>query len=123
LEDQKLQVEASLAATECQLNEAKKQYDLMLEGKQIELSKHLKELSLKNDQAINEIRKKYELEKIEITNAEKEKAEKLVREMENKCDEKLSEHKQDSERYLMRLKEEHGAMVSSTCSILFISNN
>ena len=50
-------------------------------------------------------------------------AEKLVREMENKCDEKLSEHKQDSERYLMRLKEEHGAMVSSTCSILFISNN
>ena len=45
-----IQVEASLAATECQLNEAKKQYDLMLEGKQIELSKHLKELSLKNDQ-------------------------------------------------------------------------
>ncbi|KAG2572504.1 hypothetical protein PVAP13_7KG182900 [Panicum virgatum] len=112
LEDQKLQVEASLAATECQLNEAKKQYDLMLEGKQIELSKHLKELSLKNDQAINEIRKKYELEKIEITNAEKEKAEKLIREMENKCNEKLSENKQDSERYLMCLKEEHGAMVA-----------
>jgi len=76
----------------------------MLEGKQIELSKHLKELSLKNDQvsyfywlysslasqsqiitvckwilqAINEIRKKYELEKIEITNAEKEKVHELL---------------------------------------------
>ncbi|TKW04725.1 hypothetical protein SEVIR_7G128000v4 [Setaria viridis] len=112
LEDHKLQVEASLAATEYQLSEAKKQYDLMLEGKQIELSKHLKELSLKNDQAINEIRKKYELEKIEITNAEKEKAEKLVKEMENKCNEKISENKQDSERYLMRLKEEHGTMVA-----------
>ncbi|XP_062186272.1 synaptonemal complex protein ZEP1-like [Phragmites australis] len=112
LEEQKLQVEASLAAIECQLTEAKKQYDLMLEGKQIELSKHLKELSLKNDQAINEIRKKYELEKIEITNAEKEKAEKLIQEMENKCNEKISENKQDSETYLMRLKEEHGEMMA-----------
>ncbi|KAL6845727.1 hypothetical protein ACP4OV_024302 [Aristida adscensionis] len=112
LEEQKLQIEASLTATECQLVEAKKQYDLMLEGKQIELSKHLKELSLKNDQAINDIRKKYELEKIEITNAEKEKAEKLIKEMENKFNEKISETKQDSERYLMRLKEEHGTMVA-----------
>nr|CAB3487226.1 unnamed protein product [Digitaria exilis] len=112
LEDQKLQVEASLTATECQLSEAKKQYDLMLEGKQIELSKHLKDLSLKNDQAINEIRKKYELEKVEITNAEKEKAEKLVRDMESRCNDKISENKQDSERHLMRLKEEHGSMVA-----------
>jgi hypothetical protein len=47
-----MQVEASLAATECQLIEAKKQYDLMLEGKQVELSKHLIELSLKNDQVL-----------------------------------------------------------------------
>nr|CAB3484704.1 unnamed protein product [Digitaria exilis] len=112
LEDQKLQVEASLTATECQLSEAKKQYDLMLEGKQMELSKHLKDLSLKNDQAINEIRKKYELEKVEITNAEKEKAEKLVRDMESRCNDKISENKQDSERHLMRLKEEHGSMVA-----------
>ncbi|KAK3142446.1 hypothetical protein QOZ80_4BG0346530 [Eleusine coracana subsp. coracana] len=112
LEEQKLQVEASLAATECQLIEAKKQYDLMLEGKQIELSKHLVELSVKNDQAINDIRKKYELEKIEIANAEKRKAEKLIREMENKCNDKVSENKKDSESYLMHLKEEHGATVA-----------
>lgn len=46
------QVQASLAATESQLTEAKKQYDIMLEGKKIELSKHLKELSLKNDQVL-----------------------------------------------------------------------
>ncbi|KAM0913494.1 hypothetical protein ACQ4PT_012129 [Festuca glaucescens] len=112
LEEQKLQVQASLAATECQLTEAKKQYDLMLVGKQIELSKHLKELSLRNDQAINDIRKKYELEKVEIISAEKEKAEKLVREMENKCNEKLLENKRESERCLTRLKEEHGAVVA-----------
>ncbi|KAI8000876.1 Synaptonemal complex protein 2 [Camellia lanceoleosa] len=31
--------------------DAKKQYDLMLESKQLELSRHLKELSQKNDQA------------------------------------------------------------------------
>nr|CAE04367.1 OSJNBa0027G07.1 [Oryza sativa Japonica Group] len=97
LEEQKLQVQASLAATESQLTEAKKQYDIMLEGKKIELSKHLKELSLKNDQAINEIRRKYELEKVEIINIEKEKAEKLIKEMENKCNEKISENRQDSE--------------------------
>ncbi|KAG8082174.1 hypothetical protein GUJ93_ZPchr0014g47544 [Zizania palustris] len=112
LEEQKLQAQASLAATECQLSEAKKKYDLMLEGKKIELSKHLKELSLKNDQAINEIRRKYELEKVEIINSEKEKAEKVIREMENKCNEKISENKQDSERYLMCVKEEHGIMVA-----------
>jgi hypothetical protein len=44
------QVEASLAITEYQLNKAKKQLNLILEVKQIELSKHLKELSLKYDQ-------------------------------------------------------------------------
>ncbi|XP_006652351.1 synaptonemal complex protein ZEP1 [Oryza brachyantha] len=112
LEEQKLQVQASLAATESQLTEAKKRYDTMLEGKKIELSKHLKELSLKNDQAINEIRRKYELEKVEIINTEKEKAEKLIKEMENKCNEKISENKQDSDMYMMNLKEEHGAMVA-----------
>ncbi|KAF7009442.1 hypothetical protein CFC21_023977 [Triticum aestivum] len=112
LEEQKLQIQASLAATECQLTEAKKQYDLMLQGKQIELSKHLKELSLRNDQAINVIRKKYELEKVEIISAEKEKAEKLIREMEHKCNEKILENKRESERCLMRLKEEHAAVVA-----------
>ncbi|RRT75522.1 hypothetical protein B296_00000541 [Ensete ventricosum] len=44
------QVQALLAAAEAKLKEAKIQYDLMLEGKQLELSKHLKELSQKNDQ-------------------------------------------------------------------------
>ncbi|KAL8483016.1 hypothetical protein ACS0TY_025900 [Phlomoides rotata] len=36
--------------------EAKKQYDHMLESKHLELSKHLKEISQRNDQAINDIR-------------------------------------------------------------------
>lgn len=37
--------------------------------------------------------------------------------MENKCNEKISENKQDSERYLARLKEEHGTMVRTTSLI------
>lgn len=45
-----LQNQALLTATESRLAEDKKQYDLMLENKQLELSRHLKELSQKNDQ-------------------------------------------------------------------------
>lgn len=48
-----LQNQALLTATESGLAEAKKQYDLMLESKQLELSRHLKELSQKNDQVIS----------------------------------------------------------------------
>ena len=45
-----LQVQASLVDAESKLAEAKMQYDLMLESKQSELSRHLKELSLRNDE-------------------------------------------------------------------------
>ncbi|KAG1342366.1 Synaptonemal complex protein ZEP1 [Cocos nucifera] len=102
LEEQKSEIQALLAATEYKLAEARKQYDLMLEGKQLELSKHLKDLSQRNDQAINDIRRKYEVEK----------AEKLIKEMERKCDEKISENKAEAQQYLMHVKEEHGAMIS-----------
>jgi len=44
------QADAMLADTEGKLAEARKQYDLMVESKQLELSRHLKELSQKNDQ-------------------------------------------------------------------------
>lgn len=46
------QVQESLVSAEMKLSEAKKQYDLMLEGKKLELSKHLKDLSQKNDQVL-----------------------------------------------------------------------
>lgn len=45
-----LQNQVLLTAAESKLAEAKKQYDQMLESKQLELSRHLKELSLRNDQ-------------------------------------------------------------------------
>lgn len=45
-----LQIEESLTDAETKLSEAKKQYDQMLENKQLELSRHLKEISQKNDQ-------------------------------------------------------------------------
>lgn len=47
------QIQALLAAHESKLAEAKKQYDLMLESKQSELSRHLKEISQRNDQVIS----------------------------------------------------------------------
>ncbi|KAF5197295.1 Synaptonemal complex protein zep1 [Thalictrum thalictroides] len=70
LEDQRTEILVSLAVAENTLSEVKKQYDLMLE------SKPLKEISQKNDQlnqATNDIRRKLELEKLEIINPEKEK--------------------------------------------------
>lgn len=50
-----LQIQASLLAAESNLAESKKQHDQMLESKQLELSRHLKELSQKNDQVNLEI--------------------------------------------------------------------
>lgn len=44
-------------------------------------------------------------------------AEKLIREMEHKCNEKILENKRESERCLMRLKEEHAAVVGRASSV------
>ncbi|KAJ7959010.1 synaptonemal complex protein 1-like [Quillaja saponaria] len=112
LEDQITENQALLTASESKLMEAKKQYDLMVENKQLELSRHLKEISQRNDQAINEIRRKYEVEKLEIVNMEKEKADKAVAEIERKYDLKLAECKEESRQSLMRIQEEHAAMVT-----------
>nr|XP_018686909.1 PREDICTED: synaptonemal complex protein ZEP1-like isoform X2 [Musa acuminata subsp. malaccensis] len=111
LEEEKSEVQALLAAAEAKLREAKRQYDLMLEGKQLELSKHLKELSQKNDQAINDIQRKYEMEKLDIVSTEKEKTEKIIKEIEKGCDVKIAENKEQAKQCLMRVKEEHGKMI------------
>ncbi|XP_070670848.1 synaptonemal complex protein 1-like isoform X2 [Malus domestica] len=110
LEEQISENKALLTAAESRLVEDKKQYDLMLESKQLELSRHLKDISQRNDQAINDIRKKYEVEKLEIVNMEKEKAEKLVGEREKECEKKLEECKEESRQYLMRVQEEHATL-------------
>ncbi|PON61551.1 Synaptonemal complex protein [Parasponia andersonii] len=112
LEQQFTENQVLLTAAESRLAEARKQYDVMLESKQLELSRHLKELSQRNDQAINDIRKKYEAEKLEIINMEKEKAEKVTGEMEAKCDQKVAECKEESKQYLMRVQGEHASLVS-----------
>nr|GLL39610.1 synaptonemal complex protein 1-like isoform X1 [Ipomoea trifida] len=112
LGDQKAEIQESLIDTESRLTEAKKQYELMLESKQLELSRHLKDISQKNDQAINEIRQKYEMEKVESINLEKEKADKLVGEMKKKCEQQLVECKEESRQYLLRVREEHAVLVS-----------
>ncbi|KAL4604126.1 hypothetical protein ACB092_10G170500 [Castanea dentata] len=112
LEDQVKENQGLLIAAESKLAEAKKQYDQMLESKQLELSRHLKDISQRNDQAINDIRRKYDVEKMEIVNMEKEKADKVVAEMERKCDQKITESKEESRQYLMHVQEEHAALVS-----------
>ncbi|XP_050377120.1 synaptonemal complex protein 2-like [Argentina anserina] len=113
LEEQITENRASLTAAETRLVEDKKQYDLMLESKQLELSRHLKDISQRNDQAINDIRRKYEVEKLEIINMEKQKAENLVREREIECEKKLEECKEESRQHLIRIQEEHAALVSN----------
>uniref|UniRef100_A0A251SSI6 Putative myosin heavy chain-related protein n=1 Tax=Helianthus annuus TaxID=4232 RepID=A0A251SSI6_HELAN len=113
LEDQKAEAQKLFIEAEGNLKEAKKQYDDMLRSKQLELSKHLKEISQKNDQAINDIRRRYEVEKQECINLEKEKAEKAIVDMEKKCGQKLSECKEESKQQLMQLKGEHTALVNN----------
>lgn len=112
LEEQKAEIQVLLAGVESKLVEAKKQYDLMLESKQLELSRHLKEISQKNDQAINDIRRKYEVEKMEIINLEKEKVDKVVRELERNCEQKLTECKEESRQYALRIQEEHASLIT-----------
>ncbi|KNA22144.1 hypothetical protein SOVF_036680 isoform A [Spinacia oleracea] len=103
--------ESQLVTAEGKLGEAKKQYDAMLESKQSELSRHLKEISQRNDQAINDIRKKYEVEKQEIVNLEKEKADMTVAEMERVCEKRLEKCSEESKQNLARIQEEHIALV------------
>lgn len=48
-----LQNRSLLTAAESKLAEARNQYDQMVENKQLELSKHLKEISQRNDQVLH----------------------------------------------------------------------
>lgn len=48
-----LQNKALLTSAESRLVEDKKQYDLMQESKQLELSRHLKNISQRNDQVLS----------------------------------------------------------------------
>ncbi|XP_050207576.1 synaptonemal complex protein 2-like [Mercurialis annua] len=111
LQDQITESQSLLTAAESKLTEAKKQHDLMLESKQMELSRHLKEISQRNDQAINDIRNKYEVEKQEIVDMEKEKANRVVLEMKSKCDQNLAECNEETVQQLVRIQEEHAAFV------------
>lgn len=88
-------------------------------------------------QAINDIRKKYEVEKLEIVNMEKEnvcsywwsiavslivnhvphililQADKVVQEIQRKCDQTLAESKEQSRQQLIHIQEEHASLVST----------
>ncbi|MBA0691862.1 hypothetical protein Goari_009465 [Gossypium aridum] len=112
LEVQISENQAILATAESKLVEARKQYDVMLESKQIELSRHLKEISQRNDQAINDIRRKYDMEKQEIVKLEKEKVDKVVGEMEQKCDQKVAECREELRQQLLCIQEENATLVT-----------
>ncbi|XP_020867377.1 synaptonemal complex protein 1 isoform X1 [Arabidopsis lyrata subsp. lyrata] len=101
------------STAETKLVEAKKQYDLMLESKQLELSRHLKELSQRNDQAINDIKRKYDVEKQEIISSEKGKVEETIKELSTKYDKELSDCKEESKRQLLTIQEEHASLILS----------
>ncbi|KAF6162284.1 hypothetical protein GIB67_008413, partial [Kingdonia uniflora] len=107
--DREKQVHALLVAAETTLAETKKHYDLMLESKQLDVN----EICQKNDQAISNIREKFELEKLEnleIINFKKEKAVELHGDMERNCDRKLTENEDDLKQQLVLVQEEHTAL-------------
>ncbi|XP_050904993.1 synaptonemal complex protein 1 [Lathyrus oleraceus] len=112
LEDQITENRSLLTASESKLAEARNQYNQMVEDKKLELSKHLKEISQRNDQAINDIKRKYELEKKEIVNMEKDKADKAIAEIEGRRDQKLAECKEESRQQLIHIQEEHTKLVT-----------
>ncbi|XP_039049818.1 synaptonemal complex protein 2-like [Hibiscus syriacus] len=112
LEDQISENQAILETAESKLVEARKQYDVMLESKQLELSRHLKEISQRNDQAINDMRRKYDMEKQEIVKLEKEKVDKVVGEMEQKCDQKVVECKEELRLQLLTIQEENATVIT-----------
>ncbi|XP_022637869.1 synaptonemal complex protein 1 isoform X1 [Vigna radiata var. radiata] len=112
LQDQITENTSLLTAVESKLSEARKQYDQMVENKQLELSRHLKEISQRNDQAINDIKRKYELEKMEIVNMEKDKTDKTIAEIEGRCDKKIAECNEESRQQLMRIQEENTLLVN-----------
>ncbi|KAK4742088.1 hypothetical protein SAY87_000089 [Trapa incisa] len=111
LTDQISEHHGLLTSAESKLAELRKQYDVMLESKQMELSRHLKELCQRNDQAINDIRRKYEVEKQDIVNQEKEKVEKMLGQMERKYEKQLAECREESKLNLIHMQEEHAAQV------------
>ncbi|CAH8356137.1 unnamed protein product [Eruca vesicaria subsp. sativa] len=111
LDQKTTEVKELLAAAETKLLEANKQHALMLENKQLELSRHLKELSQRNDQAINDIRRKYDDEKQEIINEEKEKVETVINELSAKYDKELSNCKAESKQQLLSIQEDHASLI------------
>ncbi|RAL45651.1 hypothetical protein DM860_009515 [Cuscuta australis] len=112
LGDQKAEIEETLIEATNKLTEVKKEYDQMLESKQLELSRRLKDISQKNDQAINEMRHNYEMQRVASISLEKEKADKLVEEMQKKCEQQLVECREESRQYLLRVQEEHATLIS-----------
>ncbi|KAJ0756886.1 hypothetical protein HanOQP8_Chr04g0140131 [Helianthus annuus] len=106
LEDQKAEAQKLFIKAEGNLKEAKKQYDDMLRSKQLELSKHLKEISQKNDQAINDIRRRYEVEKQECINLEKEKVNNIQQENDKKEANLKSNHTEEVKKIRLQAENE-----------------
>ncbi|KAG5042176.1 hypothetical protein JHK87_006091 [Glycine soja] len=67
----------------------------------------IKDKASSSAQAINHIKRKYELENMEIVNKEKEKADKAIAEIEAKCGQKIEECKEEQRQQLMRIEDEH----------------
>ncbi|KAK8692310.1 hypothetical protein V6N13_075778 [Hibiscus sabdariffa] len=98
--------QAIIATAESKLVEARTQYDAMLEnGNQINNFEEF-------PQAINDIRRKYDMEKQEIIKVEKEKADKVVGEMEQKCDRKVAECKEELRLQLLSIQEENATIIT-----------
>ncbi|KAG8378313.1 hypothetical protein BUALT_Bualt08G0124400 [Buddleja alternifolia] len=91
-----------------ELDKALEEKDMLV----LEFKTREKQFEDQKAEAINDIRRKYEVEKQESVNIEKEKADKVIQDLQKQCEEKISQHKEESRQYLLRVQEEHGSLIS-----------
>ncbi|KAK1313685.1 Synaptonemal complex protein 2 [Acorus calamus] len=106
LEEQNMEIQASLAAAECKISEATKQFDLIMEGKQLELTKHLKEISQKNDQ-VSQIQQEHDKKEMSLRTQHSQELQRVQLQAENELREKTMLLKKEHEIQLRNLSLEH----------------
>eukprot|EP01018_Ginkgo_biloba_P005006 Gb_09289 [translate_table: standard] len=111
LEGQNGEIRGQLLAAERAVVEIRRQCELQLEAKQVELTQHLKEISQRNDQEMNDIRRKCETETRESITKEKEKeklkADILLQEANRNSEQRMAKIQEDALQCLQRVREDH----------------
>ncbi|KAH9298449.1 hypothetical protein KI387_030131, partial [Taxus chinensis] len=115
LEEQNAKISAQVLAAEHSVIEIRRQCELQIEAKQAELTRHLKEISQRNDQEINDIRRRCKEETRESIlreqEKEKSKADAMLKEEKQNTERRVEKIQEDASRCLQHVQEEHGSLV------------